>query len=354
MTGRRPVRRAALATAPALILAALAPSAVAAPVTLPGWPDLTAVVSGPRLVWGTTTVNRPTGFRYWSADVSYVRLGRSGPVGSVETPVSVRTQAGAIGPLALAAGGDGSFVLVARGTAFPPPVIWCCDSRGLETVIQSDGRPGAPVAAAAGVDGRRVRMLVPTATAATLVGEDPRRLSDSVADLVQALPRVEAPVAGRPAGDLAAVDGSLVAWVDRADPTVVRTGTVTDTGFTEGPPVRAGAPVRHLWASAPATLVVAAGRGAVTLARHDLSSGARRVLWRGSGVPRVGVGGGAVAIADGRVVSVARPAGLAQVRATAGAVAAVATDGRRLAVFERITGRGGKRSTALRLEALRG
>jgi hypothetical protein len=109
-----------------------------------------------------------------------------------------------------------------------------------------------------------------------------------------------------------------------------------------------------LWIGAPST-VVAASRtaGGVEVARHDLPAGTRRVVFRGSRVPPLAAGGGVLAVADGRRVLAGRGA-LAEVRRTSGVVVALATDGRRLAIFERLTGRRGARSTAVRLARVAG
>ncbi|MEW6582676.1 MAG: hypothetical protein AB1416_07950 [Actinomycetota bacterium] len=337
------------------ILAAWAPAgaATAAPVTVTGWPAVEAALGGGTLAWATTATNRLRGFSYWSTEVSTVRLGRTGPSGAATSPVAVRTQAGPFGPVGLTAGADGSVVLVARGRGFAPPVVWCCDTRGLEVVMHSDGRAGAARALAAAVDGPRVRMVLAAASGATLVGEDPRRLTDEQEALAGALPRVEAAFPGTPVEGLVAASGPLLAWVDAADPAAVRTGTVTDAGLAEGTPLPTGARVRGVWVEAPSTVVVASGTSAVTLTRHDLAGGTRRVVWRGAGVPRVAVGGGVVAVASGRAVSAGRGA-LRPLRTAAGEVAAVATDGRRVAAFERIVRRGGKRATVMRLLAVTG
>jgi hypothetical protein len=354
------VRRQALppsvaAGALALLAAPLTSSATAAPLTISGWPEITARLSGSSLVWAATVTNRLRGFDYWATEVSRVRLGRSGPRGPAETPVAVRTQAGPLGPVALSTGPDGSFALLARGQGFPPPVIWCCDARGLEVVMESDGRETAPRALAAGVDGARVRMLLATPDAVRLVSDDPLRVTDDpAADRARARPRVEAAFPGRPRDPLVVIAGRQAAWIDSTAPTEVRTGTLTDAGVVEGPPLRQPGTVVGLWIGAPST-VVAASRtaGGVEVARHDLPAGTRRVVFRGSRVPPLAAGGGVLAVADGRRVLAGRGA-LAEVRRTSGAVAALATDGRRLAIFERLTGRRGARGTAVRLARVAG
>ena len=72
--------------------------------------------------------------------------------------------------------------------------------------------------------------------------------------------------------------------------------------------------------------------------RTDVASGTTRAVWTGSGTPVVAAGGNAIVIGSGTKVfssrsgAKARPAGTAK-----GTVAAVATNGTRIVVFERIS-----------------
>jgi hypothetical protein len=98
--------------------------------------------------------------------------------------------------------------------------------------------------------------------------------------------------------------------------------------------------VLGLWA-APGTVVALTGAGgAFRVARIDLATGAVRVVWRGTRTPRLAVGGGTVAVADGRRILAGRGV-LARVAQARGPVAAVAADGDRVAWFERLTIRRG-------------
>ena len=72
----------------------------------------------------------------------------------------------------------------------------------------------------------------------------------------------------------------------------------------------------------------------------------------GARVPRVAVGGGSVAVADGRAVWAARGGALRRVTTARRPVDAVAIDGRRLAWAERGLRRG-TRVAVLRLAAIR-
>lgn len=326
----------------ALLLPVAAPAA-AAPLAVSGWPQITAHIEGSTLMWTTTVTNRLRGFDYHAAEVSRISLDPKGPRGLSETPVVVRTQAGPLGPVALAPGTAGSFTLLARGRGFPPPVIWCCDADGIEVVMESDGRDTAPRALAAGAEAGRVRMVLATPDAVRLVSASPLSGAGSLA-------RTEVAFPGRPLEPFAAIAGNRVAWVDVAAPSVVRTGSLADTGVTEGTPLRQPGVVAGVWLTSNGTVVVAARVGGrVEIARHDAATGAaRRMVFRGPRVPSLSVGGGVVAVADGRTVLAGRTT-LTEVRRTIGTVAAVAVDGRRLAIFERLQGKGGIKRTAVRL-----
>jgi hypothetical protein len=81
------------------------------------------------------------------------------------------------------------------------------------------------------------------------------------------------------------------------------------------------------------------------------------VLWRGSRIPPVAIGAGAISIADRRRVLAGRGARLRLARTATGTVAALATDGARVGSFERLTVRQRRgpavRRTTVRLAAVR-
>ena len=156
----------ALGLAAAALLAAGAPSALGASrtVTIDGWADRTLAFSGPRLLWTEAATVRvdprkipgsprgATTFDYYRAEVFGAalnpgsRLFRTGPP---EVRVSVRTSVAAMGAGILAPTGDGGFLMVPRTARVAPPVIHCCDPNGIETVLESESRPDAPVTIAA-------------------------------------------------------------------------------------------------------------------------------------------------------------------------------------------------------------
>jgi hypothetical protein len=99
--------------------------------------------------------------------------------------------------------------------------------------------------------------------------------------------------------------------------------------------------------------VVRAGGYRVT--RTDTATGRVSVVWRGSPRPQVGAGGQAIAIGAGRVVLTSRGGAARRAGTANGPIAAVATDGSRVAVFERGSrkARAGKSVKTVRTTAVR-
>ncbi len=326
--------------------------AVSRTITLDGWADHAAVLSGTTLVvTEAATVHvdphaiagSPPGaapFDYYRAETSRVRLNRARTrfAGTPETPVSVRTSIAAMGSGILAPGGAGSFVAAPSSRRAATPVIWCCDPDGVETVVESDGRADAPVTLAATVDGGRVRFLQARADGRTiLVGVDPVGLGER---------RTAVDVPVRTGTGLAALAPGLVAWVDPAAPAVLARAPGGDAGLGATATSALPGPALRLWASRG--LIVAAARvgAGVRLIRLDAATGAARTVWRGARVPRVAVGGGAVAVGDGRRVLASRSGVVRAVGRARGPVAAVAVDGRRAAWLERVHVRGARVTVA--------
>jgi len=344
--GVRRARRAALV--PLLGLAALPATASAAPVVIDGWGQAAGAFTGNGLAFTNSWRVAPDGrFVYWRVDGYRVRLGRSGFRGRVDHPVSVSTQAGPT-TRALVAGGPGpTFAIVASGQGFAPPVIWCCTTDDIQSVLESDGRRNAPVTVAAAVEGSRVRFLLGRGASWTLVSQTGQDEQGETRKIVG--------FPGRPQGGAAAMAPGLVAWVD--DPvygisTALRIGVPTDTGV-RGLRLRLQpGPVRGVWA-APGMIVVAnLVNGRTQLARYDLPALRRTVVWRGTGLGPVAVGGGTVAAVVGSRVLASRSGPLRQVRHSAGVVAGVAASGRRVAVFEQRRVKGAK-ETVVRLVRIR-
>ena len=352
MRGRGAVA-AALGLAVGLCLAG---PAAAAPrtVTLDGWADRAAAFSGttlvvaeaatvhvdPRVIAGSPPGATP--FDYYRAETSRVRLNRARTrfTGALETPVSVRTSIAAMGPGILAPGGAGSFVTAPSSDRAATPVIWCCDPEGVETVVESDGRADAPVTVAATIDGGRVRFLQARADgSAVLVGVDPVGAGGR---------RTVVDVPVRTRAGLAALAPGRLAWVNPAAPAVLARASAGDTGLGAVATTALPGPAVGVWASRGLVVVAVRVGAGVRLVRVDPATGAASTVWRGPRAPRVSVGGGAVAVAAGRRVLASRSGPLRAVGRGRGPVAAVAVDGRRVALLERVRARGA-RVTVVRL-----
>ena len=334
------VALAAAAVAAAGVAPALGASRT---VTVDGWYPRIVAFSGDRLVWteaATVHVDparipgSPPGarrFDYYRAEVFRVPLNRASTRfrGDVETPVSVRESIAAMDPGSLAPTGDGGFVMAPGSRRFAPPVIRCCDAAGIETVIESDGRPDAPVTVAAGWTGTTARYAQIAAGALVLRTADPAGLA----------PPATTATGGAGAPGPVAVSADAVAWADPAAPATLRVqadGAATTSVALPGPALR-------VWGAPGLFAVTARVGGRVALLRVDEGPAPRALrVWSGRRAPRVAIGGGSVAVADGRVVLASRRGALRRVVRARRPVDAVGVDGRRLAWIERGARRGAR------------
>ncbi|MDX6646377.1 MAG: hypothetical protein QOK40_2104 [Miltoncostaeaceae bacterium] len=326
------------AAAPAAVGARPAPAARAPALTLAGWDAIGADFSGTSLVYGASAAVRLPRFGYQRTDVYRAPLTASGRLrGRPADVVVVRTSAGPMTAAGVVGAGGGRFVVIARGRGFAPPVVWCCDAADVQSVLESDGRSDAPVALAAAVDGARARILLAPGAGAgggfRLVSTDP--------SVAPGFDRRDAPFPGRPAPGLAALAPGIAAWADGpalpgAPPsTTVQVGVPSDAGVDGVCALPQPGPTLAVMASAGVVVTAARAGAGVEVARYDLPTLRRRVVWRGARLPQLAVGGGAVALADGRRV-LAGLRGLRLVRRAAGPVAAVAVSSRLVASFERV------------------
>lgn len=344
--------RAAAVVAACLAATAAAPAAAEGARALPleGWLGINADFSGRSLVWteaATVRLNPATNpgrlppglspFVYYRVHGSSAALdgARRRFRGAVEQPVAVRTQIARMSAGQVVGDGRGGFVMVPGARRFAAPVIWCCED-GVETVIHSDGRAGASVPLAAGPDGAVVRSLVRHADGTVGL---------TAADLGEALPTPsEVPFPGRPSPNLAAIATGIVAWVDDDAPQTLRVGRPTDAGVVEERRVGLAGSALRVWADRDLVVVAVRQGSGVGLIRVDGLTGPVRAIWRGRGVPPVGLGEGTVAAAAGRTVLAARSGRLRVVTRARGTVAAVAAARGRVAWFERVRRPDGRRT----------
>ena len=346
------VRRAAAAALGAAAIAAVAAPAQAASrtVTLDGWWPRAMAFSDRALVWTEAAPVRvdprripgsppgATAFTYYRAEGFRAALDRAGRrfTGLPETLISIRTSIAAMRP-GVVAPYPGGLLIAPWSPRFPAPVVACCSPDGEEVDVDTAGGAGALPAAAAAWDGGAVRwvQLQPDGTQVLRREGDPAPLGTS----------------GPTREGLVAIAADHRAWVEPATPTTLR---IRDDGLLDAPVRSVALPgtATGVLASPGLTAVtVRAGRRVAVVRVDDDATAARRV-WSGTRIPRVAVGGGSVALADGRAVWAARGGVASRVTTARRQVDAVAIDGRRLAWAERATRRG-TRVAVVRLASLR-
>ncbi len=306
---------------------ALTGSAQAANIVLGGWGSITADIGGGALVWSDTAPAKTATFTYWRTDTG--RAAFSGSIGKATKPVVIRTSAGiSTGARVRATGTDRGYVTIAPGAAYAGPIIWCCDSESAEVVVSSDGRDGAPSPAGAGLDGSRVRWIAGSASGAVLGSASPVE-GDLRATSVS--------IPGNTGPGLASIATGVAAWADRGA-TAISIGIPGDDGVSGLRGVAQGGIVKSVFATPAFVVTVVKSGSRAKVVRTDVASGTARTVWSGSGTPVLATGGAAIVIGTGSKVLSSRGGAKARAAGTAkGIVAALATDGTRIVVFERIT-----------------
>ncbi len=326
-------------------LLAVATTGTASAASLGGWGTIRADMSDGTLVWSDAQPAKTRTFTYWRTDVGTARVSGTHIV-SGGKPVVVRTSAG---PLAAgeirATGTPGDFTLAATGAAFAGPVIWCCTPEHVEVVVSSDGDGAAPRPYGVGLDGARVRWIATGPAGAVLGSADPVENAERA---------TSAPIPGNPGPGLASISQGIATWADLGG-TAIRIGVPSDAGVSGIREVAQGGQVVQVRAL-PGFVVAVVRAAGWRVTRTDTATGDVRVVWRGSVRPQVGVGGQAIVIGAGRTILASRGGTARTVASAHGPIAAVATDGTRVVVFERVsrtTGTGShvttKRTTAVRI-----
>jgi len=306
---------------------ALTGSAQAANIVLGGWGSITADIGGGALVWSDTAPAKTAAFTYWRTDTG--RAAFSGSIGKATKPVVIRTSAGiSNGARVRATGTDKGYVTIAPGAAYAGPIIWCCDSESAEVVVSSDGRDGAPAPVGAGLDGTRVRWIASSASGAVLGSASP---------VDGDLRATSVSIPGNTGPGLASIATGVAAWADRGA-TAISIGIPGDDGVSGMRSVAQGGTVKSVFATPSFVVTVVKSGSRAKVVRTDVASGTARTVWSGSGTPVVAAGGAAIVIGTGSKVFLSRGGAKARAAGTAkGIVAALATDGTRIVVFERIT-----------------
>ncbi|MGI9539138.1 MAG: hypothetical protein ACR2N6_03205 [Miltoncostaeaceae bacterium] len=321
------------------------------------WLAISADLEDRRLVWSESATVRldpsdagrdlPRGLRpfvYYRVHVASARLDRTrrGFAGQPDQLLALRTQIARMTSGHIAGTGSAGFVVMPHSSRFAVPVVWCCDD-DIETVVYSDGRADAARHLAAAVDGEVVRAVVRDGDGAALLTGDPR-------ERIPALARAAFP--GTPSARRVAMARGLVAWVDDEDRRGLRFGVPTDAGVIAERSVALPGEALRVWADRGLVVVAVRQNDRIALVRIDVAGPRQRVVWRGTRLPRVGLGEGTVAVGDGRDILAGRGAPLRRVTRARGRVAAVAPSGRRVAWFERVR-RKGERRTVARIGRLR-
>jgi hypothetical protein len=327
----RAARPAALALA-GLLAVSVAPALAGPTLTITGWGRIAADISGPRLVYADSATVNTERFAYWRTDTFRVGLTRTGFGGRPTRAAVLRTSAGPMDRAWITGNGLGGFVVVAAGRGYPAPSVWCCDPTGTEAVIESDGRSTAPRVVASAQQGPR--------SVATVLGRRGSYRVLLVDPIEPTTSRVFYGFPGRPAEGLIGMARGLVAWADQpvyGSRPVVRVGVPGPRAVTGIRSIPQPGRVLRVWAVTGLVVVATRVGGRVEIARHPLPSGRRTVVWRGAALPPVvAVGGGTVAVAQGRDVLAARAGALRRVRTGAGPVSGLAVDRSRVVSFERV------------------
>ena len=136
---------------------------------------------------------------------------------------------------------------------------------------------------------------------------------------------------------LASIATGVAAWADRGA-TAISIGIPGDDGVSGLRGVAQGGIVKSVFATPAFVMTVVKSGSRAKVVRTDVTSGTARTVWSGSGTPVVAAGVNAIVIGSGSKVFSSKGGAKARAAGTAkGIVAALATDGTRIVVFERIT-----------------
>jgi hypothetical protein len=297
-------------------------------------------LSGNNVAYATSTATTiALGGRYTIYRTDTYRLPLAGNrfTGVRVDGVVLRTSAGRTTAGPIFGDDTGRYGIVATGQGFPPQVVFCCLADKRDLPVEADGRVGGSITVAATLDGPLLRYVL----------RDPgggHRLVSFTVSEVPGQPftqRVSRPLDAQPARGLIAMAPGIVAWVDRRDPTEVRVASTPFGQFDArgGVAIPQGGAVVRLHVT-PRMIVTLIRRGAgYQLIRFDGAAWTPTVVWSGRTPPAyTAAGDRTVALVLGGAVQQHVPRrGRRTVLRLRGAPAALATDGRRIALLERLT-----------------
>jgi hypothetical protein len=349
---RRSIALAAATLAAAGAGAQLAAAAVEQRVS--GWPRMALAMSGRNVVYstaGVTHIPANGGYDIYRTATFTVRMNRAGLVrGSLQDGVILRTSAGATTGGALSGDATGRYVLLATGSGFTPQVIFCCRTNLKDYPVEASGRPDAPVTLTAALQGPVVRYVTAAPDGTTQLAT--RYVKDGPGEPFTRLDI--RPLGAKPITNLIASAPGIVAWVDKDAPGEVRLA-VTPAGDptpVAQPSVPVPGSVLRVLVTEHTLAVLVQVPGEYRLIRYDVPDRTPKIVWRGIDPPgAIAAGDRTIAIATDGVVRQHVPGQtLRTVFRPRGRVVALATDGTRIAVLERVrtrTRRGLVRQSAI-------
>lgn len=304
-------------------------------------------LSGNNVAYATSTATTITvGAPYTIFRTDTYRLPLSGArfTGARIDGMVLRTSAGRTTAGPIFGDDTGRYGIVATGRNFPPQVVFCCLTNKRDQPVEADGRVGGAVTVAATLDGPLVRYIL----------RDPAGGHRLVSYTVSEAPgqpftqRVSRPIDTQPSRSLIAMAPGIVAWVDQRNTAEVRLATTPAGQFDAfaGPAIpQPGTVVRlHVTRTMVVTLVRTAT--GFELIRFDAPTWTPTVIWTGTKAPALTAAGDrTVALVNGAVVQQQVPGRPRRtVLRLRGPAAALATDGRRIVVLERLRTRVRKRA----------
>lgn len=330
---------------PITALAGLATLAVAVPALgapserrIRDWPRMSIGLSGNNVAYATSTSTTiALGGRYTIHRTDTYRLPLAGArfTGARIDGMVLRTSAGRTTAGPIFGDDTGRYGIMATGQGFPPQVVFCCLADKRDLPVEADGRVGGSIAVAATLDGPLLRYVL----------RDPNGAHRLVSFTVSEAPgepftqRISRPLDAQPSGGLIAMAPGIIAWVDRRNPAEVRVATTPSGQFDAfgGLTIPQPGTVLRLHVTRQMVVTLIRRGGLVQLIRFDGPAWTPTVVWSGAKAPLfTAAGDRTVAFVNGSVVQQQVPGRARRtVLRLRGTPAAIATDGRRIAVLER-------------------